>query len=126
MDIYHVNNKFSKYKLYSLTNQIRKSFRTVCSNIGEGYRKCLNEDHFVIKISFSVMKTTKPRFGLIKIARSLDCRLPTEDCRLKNARNNEINHFTQFKLKALNSYVVFIDYPNTKPGVDPEGYTVMP
>ena len=51
MDNYHVSKKFPKDELYSLTTQIRKSSRSVCSNIGEGYRKRLYEAHFVSKIS---------------------------------------------------------------------------
>ncbi|MCK4699684.1 MAG: four helix bundle protein, partial [Bacteroidales bacterium] len=40
----------------TVSNQIRKSFRTVCSNIGEGYRKRLYKNHFVSKISDSDME----------------------------------------------------------------------
>ena len=64
MDIYHVNNKFSKHELYSLTNQKRKSFRTVCSNISEGYSKCLYRAHFVSKISDSDMENTETQVWL--------------------------------------------------------------
>ena len=53
MEICHVSKKFPKDELYSLTTQIRKSSRFVCSNIGEGYRKRLYEAHFVSKISNS-------------------------------------------------------------------------
>jgi four helix bundle protein len=55
MDIYHVSEKFPKNELYSLTNQIRKSSRSVCSNIGEGYRKRMYEAHFVSEIYDSDM-----------------------------------------------------------------------
>ncbi|MCK4699308.1 MAG: four helix bundle protein [Bacteroidales bacterium] len=59
MDIYHFSKKFPKDELYSLTNQIRRSSRSVCSNIGEGYRKRLYEAHFVRKISDSDMENTE-------------------------------------------------------------------
>lgn len=39
MDIYHLAKSFPKDELYSLISQIRKSSRSVCSNIAEGYRK---------------------------------------------------------------------------------------
>jgi len=51
--IYHGSKKFPEDELYSLTTQIRKSSRSVCSNIGEGYRKRLYKAHFVCKISDS-------------------------------------------------------------------------
>ena len=64
MDIYHVSRKFPKDELYSLTTQIRKSSRSVCSNIGEGYRKRLYEAHFVSKISDSDMENTETQVWL--------------------------------------------------------------
>lgn len=64
MDIYHVSKKFPKEELYSLTTQIRKSSRSVCSNIGEGYRKRLYEAHFVSKISDSDMENTETQVWL--------------------------------------------------------------
>ena len=59
MDIYHTSKKFPKEELYSLTSQIRRSSRSVCSNIGEGYRKRQYQAHFVSKISDSDMENTE-------------------------------------------------------------------
>ena len=59
MDIYHASKKFPKEELYSLTSQIRRSSRSVCSNIGEGYRKRRYKAHFVSKISDSDMENTE-------------------------------------------------------------------
>ena len=64
MDIYHVSKKFPKDELYSLTTQIRKSSRSVCSNIGEGYRKRLYEAYFVSKISDSDMENSETQVWL--------------------------------------------------------------
>ncbi len=64
MDIYYVSKKFPKDEHYSLTNQIRRSSRSVCSNIGEGYRKRLYEAHFVSKISDSDMENTETQVWL--------------------------------------------------------------
>ena len=64
IDIYHGSKKFSKDELYSLTTQIRKSSRSICSNIGEGYRKRLYEAHFVSKISDSDMENTETQVWL--------------------------------------------------------------
>ena len=64
MDIYSDSKKFPKEELYSLTNQIRKSSRSVCSNIGEGYRKRLYEAHFISKISDSDMENTETQVWL--------------------------------------------------------------
>ena len=64
MDIYNLSKRFPKDELYSLTTQIRKSSRSVCSNIGEGYRKRLYEAHFVSKISDSDMENTETQVWL--------------------------------------------------------------
>jgi len=37
--------------MYSLTDQIRRSSRSVCANIGEGYRKRIYPKHFTSKIT---------------------------------------------------------------------------
>ena len=39
MQIYHVTKKFPKEEIYSLTNQIRQSSRSVCANLSEAWRK---------------------------------------------------------------------------------------
>ena len=51
MEIFHTSKNFPKEERYSLTSQIRRSSRSVCSNIGEGYRKRLYRAHFLSKIS---------------------------------------------------------------------------
>ena len=39
MEIFQLTKIFPKNEDYSLTSQIRRSSRSVCSNIAEGYRK---------------------------------------------------------------------------------------
>ena len=39
MDIYELSKKFPKEERYSLTGQIRRSSRSVCANLAEGWRK---------------------------------------------------------------------------------------
>lgn len=59
MEIYHLTKTFPKDELYSLTSQIRKSSRSVCSNIAEGYRKRQYPAHFVSKISDADMENSE-------------------------------------------------------------------
>ena len=47
-----------------MTTQIRKSSRSVCSNIGEGYRKRQYKAHFVSKVSVSDMENTETQVWL--------------------------------------------------------------
>ncbi|MCK4664870.1 MAG: four helix bundle protein [Bacteroidales bacterium] len=59
MDIFEISKSFPKEELYSLTTQIRKSSRSVCSCIGEAYRKRQYEAHFVSKTSDADMENSE-------------------------------------------------------------------
>lgn len=50
MEIFRLSKGFPKEELYSLTDQIRRSSRSVCSNIAEGYRKRQYNAYFISKI----------------------------------------------------------------------------
>jgi len=39
MDIFHSSKRFPREELYSLTDQIRRSSRSVAANLAEGFRK---------------------------------------------------------------------------------------
>jgi four helix bundle protein len=51
MEIFEVSKSFPKKEIYSLTNQIRKSSRSVCTNISEGWRKRRYKAVFINKLS---------------------------------------------------------------------------
>ncbi|MFP4019460.1 MAG: four helix bundle protein [Bacteroidales bacterium] len=51
LEIYKLSLSFSKEEKYSLTDQIRRSSRSVCANIAEGYRKRRYEKSFISKLS---------------------------------------------------------------------------
>ena len=51
MEIYNLTKSFPREEIYSLTDQIRRSSRSVCSNIGEGYRKRKYPKHFASKMT---------------------------------------------------------------------------
>ncbi|WP_299064701.1 four helix bundle protein [uncultured Polaribacter sp.] len=51
MEVFKLTKTFPKEELFSLTSQIVRSSRSVCSNISEGYRKRQYEKHFKSKIS---------------------------------------------------------------------------
>ena len=51
MEIYHLSKSFPEGEKYSLTSQIRRSSRSVCSNIAEGYRKKRYPKHFTTKMT---------------------------------------------------------------------------
>lgn len=51
MEIFHLSKKFPSEERYSLTDQIRRSSRSVPANIAEGYRKRQYPKAFVNKMS---------------------------------------------------------------------------
>jgi len=51
MEIYEVSKSFPTEEKYSLTDQIRRSSRSVCTNLSEGWRKRRYEAVFVNKLS---------------------------------------------------------------------------
>ena len=51
MEIFEITKSFPKEEKYSLTDQIRRSSRSVCTNIAEGYRKRRYPKHFISKMT---------------------------------------------------------------------------
>ncbi|SDI21695.1 four helix bundle protein [Winogradskyella thalassocola] len=51
MKILSVSKSFPKEETYSLTDQIRRSSRSVCANMAEAYRKRLYPKHFISKLT---------------------------------------------------------------------------
>lgn len=64
MRIFVVSKSFPKEERYSLTDQIRRSSRSVCSNIGEEYRKRQYKAHFISKLLDSDMENTETQIWL--------------------------------------------------------------
>ncbi|MDH7448286.1 four helix bundle protein [Aquimarina sp. 2201CG14-23] len=53
MMIFEVTKTFPKEEKYSLTDQIRRSSRSVSANISEAYRKRIYPKHFISKLTDS-------------------------------------------------------------------------
>lgn len=53
MKIFEISKRFPKEETYSLTDQIRRSSRSVCGNLAEAFRKRRYPKAFVAKLSDS-------------------------------------------------------------------------
>jgi len=53
MEIFELTKKFPKEEIYSLTDQIRRASRSVCSNLSEGWRKRRYKAVFLNKLTDS-------------------------------------------------------------------------
>jgi four helix bundle protein len=51
MEIFEVSKLFPKEEKYSLTDQVRRSSRSVCANLAEAYRKKRYPAHFISKLT---------------------------------------------------------------------------
>lgn len=51
MLIFELSKSFSKEEIFSLTDQIRRSFRSVCANIAEAWRKRRYIAAFISKLN---------------------------------------------------------------------------
>lgn len=53
MDIFEISKSFPKAETYALTDQIRRSSRSVCANISEAYRKRIYVKNWISKLTDS-------------------------------------------------------------------------
>jgi four helix bundle protein len=53
MKIFELSKKFPKEETYSLTDQIRRSSRSVCANFAEAFRRRKYPAHFLSKLTDS-------------------------------------------------------------------------
>ena len=49
--IFDLSQNFPKEEKYSLTDQVRRSSRSVCANLAEAYRKRDYKKHFLLKLT---------------------------------------------------------------------------
>lgn len=64
MRIFEISKRFPAEERYSLTDQIRRASRSVCSNIGESWRKRRYRAAFVSKLSDSETEAEETRVWL--------------------------------------------------------------
>lgn len=64
MEIFEVTKTFPKEEMYSLTDQIRRSSRSVASCIAEAYRKRDYQAYFISKSSDADMENSETRVWL--------------------------------------------------------------
>ena len=90
MEIFELTKKFPKEETYSLTDQIRRSSRSVCANIAEAYRKRLYPAHFISKTSDADTENSETEVWLDF---SLSCRyITTEKHAQLIEKNQQIGH----------------------------------
>ncbi|MFH1196572.1 MAG: four helix bundle protein [bacterium] len=74
--IFEITKSFPKEEKYALTDQVRRSSRSVCSCIGEAYRKRRYPAHFVSKLTDSDSENSETQVWL---EFALACKYISED-----------------------------------------------
>ena len=64
MEVFNLSKSFPREEVYSLTNQIRRSSRSVAANIAEGFRKRRYPNMLVSKLSDSDGEATETQVWL--------------------------------------------------------------
>ena len=64
MEIFQISKRFPAEEIYSLTDQIRRASRSVCSNLAEAWRKRIYKAVFVNKISDSMQEASETQTWL--------------------------------------------------------------
>ena len=63
-DVFLLSKRFPKEETYSLTDQIRRSSRSVCANIAEAWRKRRSEAFFVSTLNISEAEAAETQVWL--------------------------------------------------------------
>ena len=102
MEIFKISKGFPPEEKYSLTDQVRRSSRSVCTNIAEAYRKKRYPAHFVLKISDSDAENSETSVWLDF---SRDCEYMGLDLHSKFlARNEEIGRLLNHMMNNPDKY----------------------
>jgi four helix bundle protein len=64
MELFQLTKKFPSEEKYELSSQVRRSSRSVCSSIGEGYRKRRYPAHFISKTTDADMENSETQVWL--------------------------------------------------------------
>ncbi|MFN3488484.1 MAG: four helix bundle protein [Emticicia sp.] len=94
MEIFEISKGFPKEEKYSLTDQVRRSSRSVCANIGESYRKRRYPAHFISKLTDSDAENSETQ---VWIDFALACKYIDENTSIAFTQKSEevgrlINH----------------------------------
>ena len=103
MEIFGISKAFPREETYSLTDQIRRSSRSVCTSISEAYRKRKYQAYFVSKSSDADMENSETQVWLDF---SFKCGYINKSDYIKLMKKSEevgklLNHMVEFPEKYL-------------------------
>ena len=94
MRIFKLSKRFPPEERYSLTDQVRRCSRSVCSNLGEAWRKRRYPAHFVSKLSDSESEAEETRVW-VEIAFRCKYLTPGESTELDETYNRILSQLVK-------------------------------
>ncbi|KQB39229.1 four helix bundle protein [Flavobacterium aquidurense] len=102
MEIFELSKDFPKEEKYSLTDQIRRSSRSVSANIAESYRKRRYVNHFISKLTDSDAENSETNVWL---EFSLKCEYINQaKFEILNMKNIEIGKLINYMINNPNKF----------------------
>ena len=98
MSIYDISKSFPKEEIYSLTDQIRRSSRSVSGNLAEAWRKRRYEKAFIAKLSDSEGEAAETQVWL---EYSFACNYITQE--IYNDLNEKYNYVLGMIVNMINN-----------------------
>jgi four helix bundle protein len=96
MEIYELSKSFPLEEKYSLTDQIRRSSRSVCANIAESYRKRRFVNHFISKLTDNDSENSET---YVWLEFAFECNYITKEIYQKlSAKNIEIGKLINYMI----------------------------
>ena len=96
MEVFEISKTFPKEEKYSLTDQIRRSSRSVCVNIAESYRKRIYPKHFISKLTDADAENSET---LDRLEFALACEYISKEAKNKlEIKNIEIGKLINFMI----------------------------
>ena len=96
MEIFELSKSFPKEEIYSLTDQIRRSSRSVCINLAESYRKRIYPKHFISKLTDADSENAET-LGWLEFAKSCSYITDTKKLELEN-KNKEVGKLINYMI----------------------------
>jgi len=103
MEIYSISIRFPSEEKYSLTDQIRRSSRSVSANIAEATRKRRYEKHFISKLTDSDAENAETQVWL-EYANA--CKyMDSIDFEIRSAKSLEVGKLLNYMMNNLDKFL---------------------
>ena len=104
MDIFALRTKWPPEERYALTDQVRRSSRSVCANLSEAWGKRRYEAHFVSKLTDADAENSETHTWLDFAA---DCGyVDADECRPLRESNRSVGRMIGAMLKAPQPFLI--------------------